>query len=137
MAWQGRASRLGEDKVRDEEEGKPRLTKDGVEIDMSCPHCSAFSPVLIEWPEVVALAQGACPEGFERTVAGHTFSILCPRCVKHYQTSGKAFEVEAGMSREEATAAKLRQREVSMSRPVGMETVARWLAAARACGFVR
>jgi hypothetical protein len=131
-------NRLGDERMReDDEETKPRVGKAGVELTMSCPHCSAFSPVLIEWTEIVALARGECPTGFSRTTTGHTFSLLCPRCSQHWKQAGKAFVPRPDMSPEEQQEALLRAREVSMVRPVGMEAVAKWLAAGRAYGFVR
>jgi len=138
MAWDGPKSRLGEANFRDDEEMRPTLHRGGVDLDMSCPHCSAFSPVTIEWGEVIALAQGACPPGFVRTTTGHEFSLVCPRCVSHYSGQpGKPIKEAPGMSGEQIQEVRMRRRSISMTRPIGMETVARWLAAARAHGFVR
>ena len=137
-SWNGmRRSRMGEESFSQDDEMRPKVKRSGVELDMSCPHCSAFVPVLIEWPEVVGLAQGQCPPGFTRTVTGHEFSVVCPRCEQHWKSSGKSYVERPGMSGEELAEVKMRQREISMTRPVGMETVARWLEAARRHGFLR
>lgn len=137
MAWDGMKSRLGEHQFHDDEAMRPRLGRDGVKLDMSCPHCSAFSEVVFEWDDILALARGQSPPGFTRTTTGHEYSLICPRCEQHYITSKKDYMENPRMSADEAHEARLRRREVSMTRPVGMETVASWLAAARAHGFVR
>jgi len=123
--------------------GKPALLGDGtgIALPLSCPQCSTEARIDLQWPEVVGLSQGQMfpptpGVWIDKTTTGYVIGRVCEVCARHYAKQGIPYQPTQGMRGDERKAAILRRREVSASRPVGLEMILRWIAQAKSRGLL-
>jgi hypothetical protein len=98
--------------LREFDSVQEKVVADGLEVEMSCPHCGRKKQIVVEWPELIVLAQNASglppllPEGWYFSPEnGTAFTALkCNSCGKekalvvHLTPEDAQVHVKTGMN---------------------------------------
>lgn len=132
MGW-GNRSNVMTTQAQDESAGKAGLIGDGsgIAVPLSCPQCSSEARVDLTWQEIQAMSAGQMPPQapgvwVDRMTTGFVLGRVCATCAKHYAHRGVSIDPTHGAE------AAARLREVSASRPIGFETLLKWLSLGKA-----